>query len=211
VEAYLRSGLQDAAVAGAAAHAAQAEAKGQPWARARAERAAGLVAPEEAFPRHFEAAITAHRQTVDEFELARTRLCFGERLRRSGRRSEARPELHAAHEAFARLGAIPWAERAREELAATGETVRRRDAGGLDELTPQELRIALRLAEGATTRQAAESLYLSPKTIEYHLRNVYLKLGVNSRAALVEALVPDQSRSAMSSAALVAASGDAPR
>ena len=89
---------------------------------------------------------------------------------------------------FEALGAAPWADRASAELKATGETVRRRDSSSLDELTPQELRIALMLAEGATTRQAAAALYLSPKTVEYHLRHVYLKLGVNSRAALAAAL-----------------------
>ena len=82
----------------------------------------------------------------------------------------------------------PWAERARTELAATGETLRRRDPSTLDALTPQELQIALLLAGGRTTREAAAALFLSPKTIEYHLRHVYLKLGIHSREELAAAL-----------------------
>jgi len=100
----------------------------------------------------------------------------------------AREELRAALEAFDRLGARPWGELARTELEATGETARRRDASTLGALTPQELQIAQLLADGRTTREAAAALFLSPKTVEYHLRHVYQKLGVGSRAQLAEAL-----------------------
>ncbi len=92
----------------------------------------------------------------------------------------AREQLRAALETFERLGAQPWAEQARAELAATGETARRRDASTLDELTPQELQIARLLAEGRTTREAAAAVFVSPKTVEYHLRHVYDKLGIRS-------------------------------
>ena len=108
--------------------------------------------------------------------------------RRLTRRLAAREHLRSAIDGFARVDAKRWAERARVELRATGETARRRDASTLDELTPQELQIALLLAEGKTTRQAAAALFLSPKTIEYHLRSVYRKLGINSRDALAQAL-----------------------
>jgi DNA-binding CsgD family transcriptional regulator len=91
-------------------------------------------------------------------------------------------------DAFDRLGAVPWGETARVELAATGERARRRDASSLDELTPQELQISLLLAGGRTTREAAAALFLSPKTIEYHVRNAYRKLGVHSRDELAAAL-----------------------
>ncbi|TMK95902.1 MAG: helix-turn-helix transcriptional regulator, partial [Actinobacteria bacterium] len=94
----------------------------------------------------------------------------------------------AALEAFDRLGADPWSELARAELEATGETARRRDASTADTLTPQELQIAQLLAAGKTTREAAAALFLSPKTVEYHLRHVYRKLGVSSRAELAEKL-----------------------
>jgi DNA-binding CsgD family transcriptional regulator len=89
---------------------------------------------------------------------------------------------------FDRLGADPWSDMTRAELAATGETARRRDAMTLDELTPQELQIALSLAEGRTTRETAAALFLSPKTIEYHLRNVYRKLSISSRGELRAAM-----------------------
>jgi DNA-binding CsgD family transcriptional regulator len=93
-----------------------------------------------------------------------------------------------ALETFEHLDAAPWAERARTELAASGERLRRRDPSTLDELTPQELQIAMLLAQGRTTREAAAALFLSPKTIEYHLRHVYMKLGVHSREELARVL-----------------------
>src|SRR4029077_8134042 len=106
--------------------------------------------------------------------------------RRIRRRGDARIHLRAAFEAFDELGAETWAERARKELQATGETARKRDASTLDQLTPRELQIALDLASGMTTREAAARLYLSPRTVEFHLRSVYRKLGIASRAQLTE-------------------------
>jgi len=89
---------------------------------------------------------------------------------------------------FDELRARPWGERARTELLATGERARRRDPTSLDELTPQELQIGMLLADGHTTREAAAKLFLSPKTVEYHLRNVYRKLGIHSREELAREL-----------------------
>jgi DNA-binding CsgD family transcriptional regulator len=122
------------------------------------------------------------------FEKARTQLAYAERLRRARNRVPARKQLHDAIEAFERLDARPWAERARSELAATGENMRRRDPSTVDELTPQELQIGLLLASGKTTRETAAALFLSPKTIEYHLRHVYQKLDIHSREELARAL-----------------------
>jgi len=184
VEIALRLG--DDATETATAFARAAEAKGQPWSRARAERTLALVADD--WEPHFEQALSLHEQTADAFERARTELAYGARLRRAGQRVRARDLLRAAHEAFDALGAEPWAEQARTELAATGETARRRVASGLDELTPQELQISLLLADGKTTRETAAALFLSPKTIEYHLRNVYRKLAIHSRDELRAAL-----------------------
>jgi len=187
-EAYLRLGRTDDAQRLATAFAAAARAKGQPWSLARAMRCEALVADDDGFAEHFEQALHQHAESPDAFEAARTRLAYGERLRRARRRVLAREPLRAALQAFEQLDARPWAERARNELAATGETLRRRDPSTLDELTPQELQIALLLAGGSTTREAAAALFLSPKTIEYHLRHVYLKLNVHTRDELARAL-----------------------
>jgi DNA-binding CsgD family transcriptional regulator len=188
IDAYLRLGRREDAEAILPPFVAAASAKAQPWSIARARRAEALLAEDAAAPALFEQALVAHAQTPDVFEQARTHLAYGERLRRSRGRVLARAQLRAALETFEKLGAAPWAERARTELAATGETLRRRDPSTLDELTPQELQIALLLSTGKTTRQAAAALFLSPKTIEYHLRHVYLKLGIHSREELAGAL-----------------------
>ncbi len=188
VESYLRLGRREEAEELALRFSKTADEKGQPWSLARAMRGLGLVADEQLFERRFERALELHDQTPDEFESARTRLAYGARLRRARNRVLARDQLRAALRTFDRLDSRSWAERARAELAATGETVRRRDPTAVDELTPQELQIALLLAGGKTTRQAAAALFLSPKTIEYHLRHVYLKLDIHSREELAAAL-----------------------
>jgi DNA-binding CsgD family transcriptional regulator len=182
VDAYLRLGRLDDAGRAAATYGERARAKGQPWALARAARCRGLV--EDDFEPHFAEALRLHDQTPDVFETARTRLAYGARLRRARQRVRAREELRAALETFDGLGPSPWADAAGAELAATGETARRRDPSTLGDLTPQELQIALLLADGRTTREAAAALFLSPKTIEYHLRSVYRKLGIGSRDEL---------------------------
>jgi DNA-binding CsgD family transcriptional regulator len=185
-EALVQCGRGSDAIAVSGDYRRRAAAKGQPWALARAARAEGLVADDTAFPAWFEQALRWHESTPDTFERARSELAYGERLRRVRRRGDAREHLRAAFKAFHDLGAEPWAERSRLELAATGETARKRDPSTLDHLTPRELQIALDLASGLTTREAAAKLYLSPKTVEYHLRSVYRKLGIASRAQLTE-------------------------
>jgi DNA-binding CsgD family transcriptional regulator len=188
VDAYLRLGRGEEAERVAEAFTAAAEAKGQPWSLARALRCRGLLADDTDLAVPFEAALRHHANTPDAFEEARTRLAYGQRLRRARQRVLAREQLRAAADTFERLDARPWADRARAELAATGETLRRRDPSTIDELTPQELQIALLLGEGRTTRETAAALFLSPKTIEYHLRHVYLKLDIHSREELAAAL-----------------------
>ncbi len=188
VEAYVRTGQTDEAQPAASRFAQAAQTKGQPWSLARARRCQGLLADDADMTGHFEQALLDHEQTPDAYETARTRLAYGERLRRARNRVLAREQLRAALETFEYLDASPWAERARSELAATGETLRRRDPATIDELTPQELQIALLLAAGKTTREAAAALFLSPKTIEYHLRHVYQKLDIHSRDELARTL-----------------------
>jgi DNA-binding CsgD family transcriptional regulator len=188
VEGYLATGRYGEAEQAALRFSAAAEAKGQPWSKARALRARGMLADEGSFSAVFERAISLHEQTPDAFEAARTRLAFGQRLRRSRNRVLAREQLRTAVDDLDRLGARPWADRARAELAATGETRRRRDRAGIDNLTPQELQISLLLNSGKTTRETAAALFLSPKTVEYHLRHVYQRLGIHSREELAQQL-----------------------
>ena len=118
------------------------------------------------------------------FEQARTELAYGIALRRMRKRMAARGPLGTALDIFDSLGAAPWAERARQELRACGQTARKRDPSTLLRLTPQELQVARFVAEGRPTREVAAQLFLSPRTVEFHLRNVFTKLGVSSRTEL---------------------------
>lgn len=188
VDALLRLRRVEEAARIAGDYSAAAEAKGQPWALARAARCRAMVASDQDAEPLFVEALALHACTPDVFEAARTQLARGSRLRRAGERVRARTPLRDALEVLDRLGAEPWAEQARAELAATGETARRRHPGTAQDLTPQELHLALLLAGGKTTRQAAAAVFLSPKTVEYHLRSVYRKLGISSRQQLAERL-----------------------
>jgi DNA-binding CsgD family transcriptional regulator len=188
VTAYSRLGEDDKARRVAAEFTAAAAAKGQPWSRARALRGEGQLAADAEFAGYFEEALRLHERTPDAFEEARTQLAYGERLRRARNRVLAREQLRAAAATFERLDARSWADRAAAEFAATGETLRRRDPSTIEALTPQELQIALLLTAGRTTREAAAALFLSPKTVEYHLRHAYQKLGIHSREELARAL-----------------------
>lgn len=188
VEVLVSTGRGREAAALAEAYADRAQGKGQPWALARAARALALVCPEAELDERFSHALELHERTPDSYERARTLLCHGMRLRRARRRLDARAPLREAMGVFEDLGAGPWADRAAAELRATGETARRRQADVLRDLTPQELRIATLLAGGRTTRETAAALFLSPKTVEYHLRHVYIKLGVSTRHELASRL-----------------------
>ena len=131
-----------------------------------------------------------HAQAVEladalsPFDRARSELVYGEWLRRNRRRVDARRHLRAALEAFEQLAALPWADRARSELRASGETARKRDPTTQDQLTPQELNIAGFAAGGLTNAEIGAQLFLSPRTIDYHLRKVFAKLEIASRADL---------------------------
>lgn len=188
VEAMVHLGMAEEASTLAHTLTERAEIKGQPWSLARAARAAGLTCPDTDVDVCFSVALAYHQHTPDAFEAARTELAYGSRLRRLKRRVDSRPHLRTALAAFERLGAVPWADQAAAELRATGETAQRRSTTGLDHLTPQELQVARMLASGRTTRETGAALFLSPKTIEYHRRNVYLKLGIRSREELADAI-----------------------
>jgi len=133
----------------------------------------------EAAVQFFEQALAEHRQAAGTFQEARTLLAFGGALRRGKRKREAREALGKAERTFERLGATVWAERAREEAARVGG---RAPAG--DELTPTERKVAELVAQGLPNRDVAAALFVTPKTIEFHLGNVFRKLGVRSRAEL---------------------------
>jgi DNA-binding CsgD family transcriptional regulator len=188
VEAYVRLGRGADAEAVLEPFERAARHSGSRWAAATAARCRGLLAPEDGFEEPFAAALEYDDMP---FEAARTRLALGERLRRAGRRVDARVALREALVTFARLGAQPWAQRARTELRASGERVRRGSPTAAEQLTPQELQVALEIARGSTNREAAAALFLSPKTIEFHLRNIYRKLGLRSRTELVRAMLSD--------------------
>ena len=183
VEAYARLGRLTDARAALAMLAEQAERTQGVWARAATRRCRGLI--DEDIDRHFGEALALHAGLPMPFERARTELLYGARLRRAGRRAEARAQLGAALATFDELGAVPWAAQAREEIAASGMPLR---AGGegrsSDELSARELQVARTVAEGLTNREAAARLFLSEKTIERHLGSVYRKLGLRSRAQL---------------------------
>jgi DNA-binding CsgD family transcriptional regulator len=146
------------------------------------------VSEGEAAERLYIEAIERLSRTRVRVALARARLLYGEWLRREGRRREARAELRTAHESYAAMGMEGFAERARRELVATGETVRKRRAEARDDLTAQEAQIARLAAGGLTNAEIAAQLFISPRTVEWHLSKVFSKLGVNSRIGLRDAL-----------------------
>jgi len=156
------------------------------WERSMAARGRAMLASEDAYEAEFETALALHGDDT-RYERARTLLALGMRRRRSRKRADARVALHEALTYFESAGALPWAEQCRVELRATGETLSAESSGeeSLRALTPQELQVALTVAGGATNKEVAAALFLSTKTVEFHLSNAYRKLGVRSRAQLV--------------------------
>jgi DNA-binding CsgD family transcriptional regulator len=156
-----------------------------PWALALVARCRGLLSADQVAEGHFREALRRHGGSARPFDRARTEFVFGEFLRRAGHRTAAREHLRSALDAFERLRARSWAERARLELRASGETARKRSPSAIDQLTPQELQITRLVAEGATNKEVAARLFLSPRTIDYHLRKIFTKLGISSRTELM--------------------------
>jgi len=191
IEALIRLGRLEAAEHHLRRLEEQARSTGSPWARATAARCRAFLSSGGTLRETFEMALELHDHEPSSFERARTELCYGERLRRAGQRRGAREQLRSALETFERLGARPWAERARIELRATGEHLRARDPTAAERLTPQELQIALLVAEGLTNRDVAARLFLSPKTVEFHLTRIYRKLETHSRSELVRRRIAD--------------------
>jgi DNA-binding CsgD family transcriptional regulator len=185
IEAAIRAGDPGTARSWLDAFEPWAESSTAPWGRAVVDHCRALLADDEAeAERRFRSALAIHDGAARPFERARTELAFGEALRRARRRSQSRAHLRAALETFESLGSELWAERARSELRASGERSRKRDPSTLDDLTAQELQIAHLVAQGGTNRAIAAQLFLSPRTIDFHLRNVFRKLGITSRTEL---------------------------
>ncbi|MFF5210474.1 AAA family ATPase [Streptosporangium sp. NPDC000396] len=184
VEAAVRRGVPERAARPLAGFEDWVTAVDQPWARALLDRCHALTSDDE--ERH-----AAAMGADQPFDRARAQLLYGERLRRERRKHEARTPLRGAAEAFERLGARPWAERAAAELRATGETLTRDpDADLLGRLTPQELQVVRLAATGATNKEIAARLFLSPRTVGHHLYNAYPKLGVSTRTELARLTLP---------------------
>jgi DNA-binding CsgD family transcriptional regulator len=188
VEAHARAGRTAVARERLAEFAAAADRVGHGPSIAAVERCHGLLEDDDRAVEHFERAVVLHQAADHRFELARSQLCYGERLRRMRRRADARIQLRAAEEAFAEMGAALWQARAWEELAASGERRRAADESERDRLTPQEMQVARLVSTGSTNREVAAQLFLSEKTIEAHLGRIFRKLGIRSRTALAAAL-----------------------
>jgi DNA-binding CsgD family transcriptional regulator len=183
-EASIRAGQPDLAASAAASFGHWAAATRSAPDLALHARLLALLAPADAADPHFAKALRLHLTAQRPFDRARTELLYGESLRRRRERLQAREHLRTALDLFERLGAHPWAGRARTELRASGEAARPRMPGPTEQLTPQELQVARFIAAGASTRQAASQMFLSPRTIDAHLRSIYAKLGITSRAEL---------------------------
>ncbi|MEU8828497.1 AAA family ATPase [Streptomyces sp. NPDC048636] len=193
IEAAVRSGERQAAQEALASLERWQARSPRSEARALLARSRALLAPDDATAIGcFEEALSLHSGTVP-IEKARTELYFGETLRRARRRRDARAHLRSAAATFDRIGATPWAGRARQELRATGESARAgATARGTGErLTPQEIRIARLAAEGSTNKEIAAQLFLSPRTVEYHLYKIFPRLGITSRTDLARLYFED--------------------
>jgi DNA-binding CsgD family transcriptional regulator len=161
-----------------------------PWARGILERACAIGADDDHAEDRFRASLDELSRCTVVTEVARTQLVYGEWLRRARRRRDARELLHQALELFETIGATAFASRARAELAATGEHVRARSAP-VNVLTPQEAQIARLAAAGERNHAIAAQLYITTSTVEYHLRKVFVKLGVTSRTQLAQVDLPN--------------------
>ena len=193
VEAAVRSGQQELAVA-AVGELADRTLSGTQWARGMLARSRALISTDTEAELLYQAAIEHLQNCRVAPHLGRAHLLYGEWLRRQNRRRDARGQLRTAHEMFQFMGAEAFASRARLELVATGERVRRREGGAKELLTPQEARISRLVADGASNPEIAAQLFISPRTVEYHLHKVFRKLGVGSRADLIRLQLDSEER-----------------
>ena len=188
IEASIRCGQPEPAAAALERLAVATTAAGTDWALGIEARCRALLSEGDAAEHLYREAVERLGRTRLRPELARAHLLYGEWLRREGRRVEAREQLRTAHELLAAIGMAAFAERARRELLATGERVRKRTVETRDELTAQEEQIARLARDGLSNPEIGARLFLSPRTVEWHLRKVFSKLGINSRIGLHHAL-----------------------
>jgi DNA-binding CsgD family transcriptional regulator len=188
VEAAVRSDQPDLAAGAARRLSEIAAASGTDWVLGAAARSRALLADGRAADELYGEALGRLGRTRMAAHLARARLCYGEWLRRQNRRVEARRQLRPAYEAFTSMGAQGFAERARRELVATGEKVRKRSEDTRADLTPQESEIAQLARDGLTNAQIGAQLFIGARTVEWHLRKVFGKLDIGSRRELDGAL-----------------------
>jgi len=184
IEAASRSGRSEPAAQALELLSESTHASGTPWALGVAARSRALLHRAEAAEALYHEAIDRLQPTRLRVDLARAHLLYGEWLRRQRRRLDARKELRVAHELFSDFGMEAFAERARVELQATGERARKRTVHTLDQLTPQEAQVSRLAAQGHTNREIAAQLFISPSTVEYHLRKAFRKLDVKTRTQL---------------------------
>ena len=195
IEGATRSGKPEVASVALRRLEERTLAAGTDWALGVLARSRALMSEGEDADALYREAIERLERTRIRVELARARLLYGEWLRREGRRVDARDQLRTAHEMFSRFGAEAFAERARRELLATGETARRRTEETREVLTPQEAQIARLAADGQTNPEIGAQLFISPRTVEYHLRKVFPKLDISSRKELRNAFTNLPNRS----------------
>jgi DNA-binding CsgD family transcriptional regulator len=196
VEAAVRCGETARAAVAVERLARTTRPTGTPWGLGIEARSRALVSDGEAAELLYREAIDRLGQCRGAMALARAHLVYGEWLQRESRRADARAQLRKAYDMFARMGAEAFAERARGELLASGESIRKRAADVPDELTEQERQIARRARDGKSNSEIGAELFLSPRTVEWHLRKVFTKLGITSRRQLRTAL-PDRAHLAL--------------
>jgi DNA-binding CsgD family transcriptional regulator len=191
VEAAVRSGHHDVAADALRRLAERTTPSGTDWARGVEARSRALLSDGDAAERLYLESIERLGNTRIRTELARAHLLYGEWLRRERRRIDARAQLRIAHEMFGAMGMVAFAERARRELRATGETARKRSvATGDTQLTAQETQVARMARDGLTNAEIGARLFISPRTVQYHLSKVFTKFGIESRGQL-DGVLPD--------------------
>jgi DNA-binding CsgD family transcriptional regulator len=184
VEAGVRNGAHPEAAAALTRLQERTRASGTDWALGIQARCDALLSDGGAAEARYREAVERLERSRVAIHLARAHLVYGEWLRREHRRRDAREQLRTAYELLSTFGAEAFAERARRELQATGETVRKRTVGTLDTLTAQETQIARLAGDGLTNPEIGAQLFISPHTVEWHLRKVFNKLGITSRRQL---------------------------